>query len=83
MTRSRRYSGAFGGTLAEGSLGDVTIVDPDSRYQITNTFRSKASNSPFIGETVHGRVIATIVGGELRYDEREAVAPAPKKRSRK
>jgi dihydroorotase len=66
----------------------VTILDLDSRYQVTNTFLSKASNSPFIGETVHGRVIGTIVGGVLRYDEREAVAaPAvpsrPKKKTRR
>ncbi|HEX9164243.1 MAG TPA: dihydroorotase [Thermoanaerobaculia bacterium] len=77
-----------GGTLAEGTLGDVTIVDVDQRYQVTNTFRSKASNSPFIGETLHGRVVATIVGGTLRYDERESVAAAPapaqkKKKSRR
>lgn len=71
-----------GGTLAEGSAGDVTLVDVDARYQITNTFRSKASNSPFIGETVHGRVIATIVGGVMRYDTRET-HPAPKRKARK
>ena len=71
-----------GGTLAEGSAGDVTLLDIDARYQITNTFRSKASNSPFIGETVHGRVIATIVGGVMRYDTRES-HPAPKRKARK
>ena len=72
-----------GGTLAEGSVGDVTLLDVEARYQITNTFRSKASNSPFIGETLHGRVIATIVGGVLRYDSRESIAAAPKRRARK
>jgi len=71
-----------GGTLAKGSLGDVTLLDADARYQITNTFRSKAANSPFIGETVHGRVVATIVGGVMRYDTRQTVAP-PKRKARK
>ncbi|HEY3056707.1 MAG TPA: dihydroorotase [Thermoanaerobaculia bacterium] len=74
-----------GGTLKAGSVGDVTIADVNARYQVTNTFRSKASNSPFIGETLHGRVVATIVGGVLRHDirvQRPAVA-ASKKKSRK
>ena len=73
-----------GGTLRPGSLGDVTIADVNTRYQVTNTFRSRASNSPFIGETLHGRVVATVVGGVLRYDMRAGSAPpAPKKKSRK
>ncbi len=70
-----------GGTLREGSLGDITILDLDARYEVTNTFRSKASNSPFIGETLHGRVVATIVGGVVRFDGRAIAEPV--KRSRK
>jgi dihydroorotase len=72
-----------GGTLEHGALGDVTIVDLDTPFQVTNTFRSKASNSPFIGETLHGRAIATIVGGRIKYDGRPSVAAAAKPRSRK
>jgi dihydroorotase len=71
-----------GGTLKPGSLGDVTIVDINARYQVTNTFRSKASNSPFIGETLHGRVVATVVGGSLRYDGRGATRDAAGRRPR-
>lgn len=65
-----------GGTLRPGSLGDVTIVDVDARYQVTNTFRSNSSNSPFIGETLHGRPVTTIVGGAVRYDIRGGAAVA-------
>ena len=74
-----------GGTLRAGSIGDLTIVDTNERYQVTNTFRSKASNSPFLGETLHGRVVSTIVGGAVQYDIRDTVraAPAPKPKSRK
>jgi dihydroorotase len=76
-----------GGTLRPGSVGDVTISDVNTRYQVTNTFRSRASNSPFIGETLHARAVATIVGGALRYDLRADAAPPaavarPKKKSR-
>ncbi|HXG58401.1 MAG TPA: dihydroorotase [Thermoanaerobaculia bacterium] len=74
-----------GGTLAPGSIGDVTLLDLDARYQVTNTFQSKASNSPFIGETLQGRVVATIVGGITRYTLHgsEPASPAPKKRPAK
>jgi dihydroorotase len=72
-----------GGSLRTGTLGDVTIVDVNERYQVTNTFRSKASNSPFIGETLHGRVVSTIVGGALQYDIRDTVRATPKKKSRR
>ncbi|HYU26668.1 MAG TPA: hypothetical protein VEO74_15760, partial [Thermoanaerobaculia bacterium] len=59
-----------GGTLRAGSVGDVTILDLEARYQVTNTFHSKASNSPFIGETMVGRPVATVVGGAVKYDMR-------------
>jgi len=67
-----------GGTLKRGAAGDVTLLDLDSRYQVTNTFASKASNSPFIGRTLQGRPAATIVGGKVQY--RLPVTPKKKKR---
>jgi dihydroorotase len=73
-----------GGTLRAGSPADITLLDLDSRFQVTNTFHSKASNSPFIGETLQGRVVATLVGGSVRYDLRApAPPPAGKPRKRK
>jgi len=56
-----------GGTLRAGALGDITIVDPDARHEVTRPFASKAGNSPFVGLTLQGRVAATIVGGVVRY----------------
>ncbi|HXI12836.1 MAG TPA: dihydroorotase [Thermoanaerobaculia bacterium] len=58
-----------GGTLAGGSPGDVTIFDPDGETSVEH-FVSKASNSPFTGSTFRGRIIATVVGGAIRYDGR-------------
>ena len=73
-----------GGTLRAGSPADITLLDLDSRFQVTNTFHSKASNSPFIGETLQGRVVATFVGGNVQYDLRApAPLPAAKPRKRK
>lgn len=77
-----------GGTLEAGTIGDVTLIDANARYQVTNTFHSKASNSPFIGATLHARPVTTIVGGHVRFDIRVAAetkksaAPARKKSKR-
>jgi len=56
-----------GGTLRPGALGDVTLLDLDARFEVGRQFHSKASNSPFIGETLQGRVAATIVGGAVKH----------------
>ena len=69
-----------GGTLRAGSIADVTLIDVDDRYQVTSAFRSKASNSPFVGETLHARVVATIVGGDVRYDARVPKTTGRKKK---
>jgi dihydroorotase len=63
-----------GGTLRAGALGDVTLIDLDARYEVTRTFASKAANSPFVGRTLQGRAVTTIVGGAIRYDARRVEA---------
>jgi dihydroorotase len=70
-----------GGTLRKGSPGDVTMFDPKAAVQF-DTFRSKASNSPFAGTALHGRIAATIVGGEVRWLEETPASPAAPSRSR-
>ena len=72
-----------GGSLRDGAIGDVTLLDLDARYAVANAFHSKASNSPFIGETLQGRAAATIVGGNVRHDIRTAVAAEPAKKKTK
>jgi dihydroorotase len=73
-----------GGTLAPGSLGDVTIIDPNAKVSVEARFASKASNSPFVGETLQGRVVATIVGGVVKFDARGGKpAAAPKKKTKR
>jgi len=69
-----------GGGLHDGALGDVTLLDLDATTEVKAPFVSKASNSPFIGRTLRGRVVATIVGGKIRHDARQA--PAPKRRKK-
>lgn len=55
-----------GGTLNPGGLGDVTIVDPDAEVELGDWW-SRAENSPWTGMKMRGRVLATIVAGEVRY----------------
>ena len=59
-----------GGSLKQGGIGDVTILDPDATTDVKTPFVSKASNSPFAGQSFRGRVVATIVGGVVKYDAR-------------
>lgn len=56
------------GTLLEGKVADITIIDPDREYIIdSNTFVSMGKNTPFNGKKVKGEVVATICNGEFAY----------------
>jgi len=67
-----------GGTLRPGTAGDVTLLDLDAPMTVSTTSASKASNSPFIGQSFQGRAVMTIVGGVTRYDARVAKRKAKK-----
>jgi dihydroorotase len=56
------------GTLARGSYADVTIFDPKKRWTFEAAkSRSKSHNTPFDGWQLTGKVIATVVGGDVVY----------------
>lgn len=52
------------GTLQEGQDADMVIFDPEEAW-VVEEFQSKASNSPFVGATLYGKVHQTICGGKL------------------
>lgn len=57
------------GTLGQGRQGDVTIIDPDVEWQVdVDKFVSKSRNCPYHGWKIKGKVVKTIVGGELRFE---------------
>jgi dihydroorotase len=66
-----------GGTLKSGAIGDVTIVDPAAKSNVALPFQSMAQNSPFVGQALQGGVIATIVGGVVKFDARATPLTRP------
>src|ERR1700682_2560057 len=57
---------AHRGTLAVGSHADVTIFDPNKKWSYRAVeSHSKSKNSPFDGWKLQGKVVATVVGGNL------------------
>jgi dihydroorotase len=61
-----RILGVPGGTLATGSIADITLIDPDKERTVDAAqFASKSRNCPFQGWTLRGKAVMTIVGGEI------------------
>jgi dihydroorotase len=57
-----------GGRLSEGDLADVVVLDPERSWTYdTSKGYSKSRNSPWDGEALTGRVIATFVDGAMVY----------------
>ena len=69
-TRPAAILGLPGGTLAPGSVADVTVVDPEAPWTVeAAALRSRSRNTPFGGRAARGRAMLTIVGGNLAYAE--------------
>jgi dihydroorotase len=73
-TNPARVLGVPGGTLAVGSRADVTIFAERPWRVDARRFASLGKCTPFDGMTLPRQVLATIVGGALRYDARTATA---------
>jgi dihydroorotase len=57
-----------GGSLAAGSVADITVLAPDLKVTIDRAaLKSKSKNTPYDGWTFTGGVAATIVGGRVVY----------------
>ena len=59
------------GAIEEGFDADLTIFDPNKEYIYTKEMIvSKSKNSPFIDEKLKGKVMYTIVGGRIVYQDK-------------
>lgn len=57
------------GHISEGAVADIAIFDPEAEWEVKEEeFASKASNTPYIGKVLKGRVTHTIVDGKLVYE---------------
>ncbi|MEW6386394.1 MAG: dihydroorotase [Thermodesulfobacteriota bacterium] len=69
-TNPARILGLPGGSLTPGSRADVTIIDPNREWTVdVNAFASKSRNCPFQGWNLKGKAVATIVGGQVVWEE--------------
>ncbi len=63
-----RILGIEGGTLGEGRIADIAIVNPGAKWKVTKSgLISKSKNSPFLGKELFGLVEYTILGGRVVY----------------
>jgi dihydroorotase len=58
-----------GGSLAPGSVADVTVIDPAAKWTVDPAaFYSKSHNTPFTGRALTGRAVLTIVAGAIVHE---------------
>jgi len=58
--------------LTEGAAADLVVFDRADRWAVTEeSLRSRGKNSPLIGRELSGRVLLTIAGGRLAYEDPE------------
>jgi dihydroorotase len=56
--------------LVEGASADLVVFDRADRWLVTEgALRSKGKNSPLLGRELSGRVLLTIAGGRLAYED--------------
>lgn len=60
------------GRLSGGSPADLVLFDPDAPFVLDRfTLRSKSKNTPFDGQRMEGKVLATYVGGAAVFQAGE------------
>ena len=56
-------------TIAEGAPANLTLVDPVRTWNVEpERLRTKSKNTPFLGQTMKGLVLATIVNGSIAFE---------------
>lgn len=60
--------GLPGGRIEEGAEADLVIFAPKEQWTV-ETFASKSSNSPFVGEVMPGVIYYTICDGKIVYQK--------------
>ncbi len=73
LDRSKRGDDALG-QLAVGSIADITIIDPHLQWTLSpDTLAGKSTNTPFLGQSMTGRAVCTIVNGTIKHTINPAI----------
>lgn len=60
------------GLIKEGYYADLVIIDPTASHHIdAGNFQTKAKYSPFNGKQLAGKIITTIVNGNILYNDND------------
>jgi dihydroorotase len=54
-----------GGPVAQGRPANLTVFDPTAEWVVEPPFASRSRNSAFLGRTLRGKVVHTLLRGEL------------------
>jgi dihydroorotase len=55
--------------LREGASASFTLIDPARTWTVSaERLRTKSANTPFLGQTVKGMVVMTVVGGAIAHE---------------
>jgi dihydroorotase len=77
-TRPAGILGLSGGRLAPGGTADLILIDVDAPYVLDKRdLRSRSKNSPFDEARLQGRVLRTLMGGRIVFEEGQDAAAAP------
>ncbi|MBA2441679.1 MAG: hypothetical protein H0V53_04660, partial [Rubrobacter sp.] len=64
-----RWVGGGAGGIFPGAPADLALVDLSEEWTPgRDTLQSRSSNTPYRGRSLKGRVVGTVVGGELVHD---------------
>ena len=56
-------------TIKEGADANLVLVDPNREHRIEpERLRTKSKNTPFLGKTVKGMVLCTVVSGSIAFE---------------
>ncbi len=57
------------GRISVGAPADLTLVDLSEEWTVrADALVSRSGNSPYLGRSLKGRIVGTVVGGELIHD---------------